>query len=447
MTDQVNVRDLTDAARIRPIHILVVAICFATAIVDGLDNQVIGFSAPAIAADLGIPLSAFGAIFSAGTVGTLIGAMGLGRLADRFGRQRALTLYTLSFAVLTMATPLANTTVELSIMRFLGGLGLGGAMPVFLTLVSEYAPKSRRALATGVLWCGYPTGGMIGSLLGSQVVSRYGWESMFFVGGALGVAVAVLQWLMLPESLQFLAMKGGQDDRIRTIAAKVEPGADLTEAQFVADTPVGERAAMSEVFAEGRTGATVLLWIPLFLTFMISNFFVLWSPGLLRSAGLPLSTAALMVALNNFAAIPSQAATGYFIDRTGPFRMVPVAFGILAVVIAAMSFSLTTVPIVAAAMLAVGLLQGPCIAGMLFLATSIYPSKVRATGVGLAMGIGRSGQVIGAMLIGGVLAQGATPQWVFLGMATPPVIALVCVLLLGLRLRASSPAQHRSKAA
>jgi AAHS family 4-hydroxybenzoate transporter-like MFS transporter len=437
MTDRVNVRDLTDGARIRPIHILVIAICFATAVVDGLDNQVIGFSAPAIAADLGLPLSAFGVIFSAGTIGTLIGAMVFGRLADRIGRQRALTLYTALFAVLTMATPLARNVVELSVLRFAGGLGLGGAMPVFLTLVSEYAPRSRRALATGVLWCGYPTGGMIGSLLGSQVVSRYGWETMFFIGGGLAVMTAILQWAMLPESMHFLALKGGQDDRIRRIAAQVEPEMDLTQARFEADTPVGERATVGEVFADGRTTATLLLWAPLFLIFMLTNFFVLWSPGLLKSAGMPLSTAALMVALNNFAAIPSQAATGYFIDRFGPYRLVPIGFALFAVVIAVLSFSLTVVPIVSVAMLLIGLLQGPCVAGMLFFATSVYPSKVRATGVGLAMGIGRSGQVIGAIVIGAALARGAAPHWVFLAMSLPPLIALVCVILLGVRLRAT----------
>ena len=438
MTDPVNVRTLTDEARIRPIHLLVVAICFVTALVDGLDSQVIGFSAPAIAADLNIPLSAFGVIFSAGTAGTLIGAMALGRLADRMGRQKALTIFTVAFGVLTLATPLARNTTELSIMRFAGGLGLGAAMPVFLTLMSEYAPKSRRALATGVLWCGYPTGGMVGSLAGSQIVPAYGWEIMFYVGGALALIVAFTQWLLLPESLQFLAMKGGEDERIRRIAAKVEPNVNLTRSTFVADSPAGQRASIREVFTDGRTIATVLLCIPLFLTFMISNFFVLWSPGLLKTAGLPLATAALMVALNNFAAIPSQAITGYFIDKAGPFRMVPVAFGVTAVVIAVLAFSLKLVPVVAVAMLMIGLLQGPCIAGMLFLATSIYPSKVRATGVGLAMGIGRSGQVFGAMLIGGLLAQGAAPKWIFLGMATPPLIALVCVVLLGIRLRAVS---------
>jgi AAHS family 4-hydroxybenzoate transporter-like MFS transporter len=384
-------------------------------------------------------MSAFGAIFSAGTFGTLVGAMSLGRLADWIGRQRALIVCTLLFAVLTMATTLVHTATELSILRFAAGLGLGGAMPGFLTIVSEYAPRARKALFGGLLWCGYPVGGMIGGLVGAHAVAAYGWQTMFYLGGGLAFLIALLQALFLPESMQFLALKGGQDDRIRRIAARVAPELDLAQARFVADTPTGARAGIGEVFAEGRTASTVLLWIPLFFTFMISTFFVLWTPTLFKTAGMSISTAALMVALNNFAAIPSQATTGYLVDKAGPFRLLPITYGVLMVAIAVMAFSLKATPVVAAAMLVTGFLYGPGISGLLYIATALYPSKVRSTGVGLAMGVGRSGQVVGALVIGGALAKGYGAKLIILGMCAPPLIALVCIALLGLSLRGGGP--------
>jgi AAHS family 4-hydroxybenzoate transporter-like MFS transporter len=431
MTRQVAVRDLTDQARIGPIHIMILAICFLTAVVDGWDNQVIGYTAAAIAPHLHVALSRFGAVFSAGLVGTLVGAVAMGRLADRIGRKRALILCTILFAFLTGATPFARTILQLSMLRLVAGLGLGGAMPCFLTLVSEYAPKTRKALATGLLWCGYPTGGVVGGLLGSNLLAHDGWRAIYYLGGGVALLVAALQWLLLPESLQFLALRGAPPQRISRIARRLAPELDLTDVSYVADAPTGERSRLREVFAHGRTIPTVLLWIPLFMTFMMTSSGVLWIPGLLKTAGMPLATAALMQAVGNLASLPSMAAAGYVSDRVTPFRVLPIIYGALAAVFVVLAFAVKSVPIVAVSMALLGFLQGPCIAGMLSLATSFYPSQVRSTGVGLAMGIGRSGQLATALLLGWIIAQGVGVTWTITSMGAPPLVASLCVILLG----------------
>jgi AAHS family 4-hydroxybenzoate transporter-like MFS transporter len=440
---QIYIRQLTDEARIRPIHVLVLSICFLTAIVDGFDNQAIGFSAPAIAATLGFPLSRFGVVFTAGLLGLVTGAAALGRLADKIGRRRTLILCTALFAVLTAATPLARTLKELTFLRFACGLGLGGAMPCFLTLVSEYAPKTRKALATALLWCGYPVGGVIGGLVGSQFLSHNAWQAIFHLGGGFALLVAVLQGLLLPESLQFLALRGTQPERIKRVAARLAPELDLEGVQFVADAPSGKRAGLRDVFSGGRAIPTVLLWVPLFMTFMVTTSTVLWMPGLLKTAGVPIATTALIQALGNFATLPSMTVVGYILDKVGPYRVLPVTYGALALSFGVLAFSLKSVPIIAAAVVLIGFLQGPGISGMLYLATSIYPSQVRSTGVGLAMSIGRSGQVAASLLIGWIVAQGVTISGTFLSMGVPPVIALVGVALLGLNLRARGRSEDR----
>ena len=401
----------------------------------------LGYTAQELAASLHIPLAAFGPIFSAGLVGLLVGAILAGRLADRIGRRRTLIICTLAFSFLTVLTPLAHSAIELISFRFIAGLGLGGAMPSFLTLVSEYAPRqpqgfcrrpavvrlSGRRHDRRAAWiAAYPALRLAGHVLHR----RRGWRGR----------MRALQALFIPESLQFLALRGSSRERILAIAAKILPERDFRRARFTADATTGSKPSVRDVFAEGRMGQTLLLWLPLFLTFWTTTFFVNWAPTLFKASGMPAAAAALMVALNNFATLPSQATTGYLIDRVGPFRVLPITYALLALSIVGLGLATPQVPWVALCMLLSGFLMGPGIAGMVYLATAIYPSKIRSTGTGLAMGVGRSGQVFSSLAIGGLVGAGLPAQRIIMLMCAPSLIAIGCVILLGMRLRSLRPA-------
>ena len=426
---------LIDGASVKPVHLVVLAICFLTAMVDGLDNQAIGYSAPAIAADLGIPLSRFGGVFSAGLAGTLVGAILFGRIADKIGRRRTLIFCTAVFGVLTVTNAYARSVTELGLLRFIGGLGLGGAMPCFLTHVAEFAPKARRALATGILWCGYPMGAGVGGLIGSYVLAHQGWRPMFYIGGGLALAVALIQWLFLPESPQFLVAKGAGRERIARVVGRLMPELDLANTNFVAEPSTGRRTAVRELFAGGRGVATVLLWTGLFMTFTLTTSVYLWMPGLFKTAGIPVATAALIFAIANFASLPSQVASGYLLDRLGPFRVLPATYALLAMLLVALAFSLKSVAMVAVIMVAIGFMQGPGIAGLLYLATSIYPSAIRSTGTGFAVGFGRSGQIAASLIVGWMVASGLGAPRIIGSMSLVPLISLISVVGLGMALR------------
>ena len=431
MTDKISIRTILEEAGARPIHLQIIAACFVTAVVDGLDNQVVGFTAQAIRQDLHIRLSAFGTIFSAGTAGTLVGAILLGRLADWIGRRRALIISTLLFAMLTLATTGVRTAGELAALRFAAGLGLGGAMPCFLTLVSEYAPRRRKALAMGLLWCGYPVGGMLGGLIGSQLVGRYGWQAVFLLGGGLAVLVAGLQFMLVPESLLFLLRKGGRSGQIQKVLARIRPEIPFSDVDLQLEAPASAKASFVQVFAEGRLPATLLLWAPLFCTFGMTTFLVLWVPALLKSTGMSVQQAALMVALNNLATLPSQATTGLLVDRVGPFKVLPITYALLGAAVISLGLFAPALGPTAIAMALSGFLIGPGIAGTLYLATTIYPSSVRSSGAGLALGVGRSGQVVVSLAVGAALAQGAVPRTIIFAITALPVVALGAVVILG----------------
>jgi AAHS family 4-hydroxybenzoate transporter-like MFS transporter len=329
----------------------------------------------------------------------------------------------------------------LAALRFASGLGLGGAMPVFLTLVAEYAPKSRKALATGLLWCGYPTGGVVGGVLGSVLIGQHGWQVMYVIGGILALAVAALQWALLPESPFYLVLQPGREERVRRIARRIAPDIARHDADYVIGDVLESRevrsgAKVTQIFANGRTGTTLLLWLPLFCTFTITKFTVLWAPSLFEAAGMSVGKASLMLAIGNIASVPSMVLAGFFLDRIGAGRVLPFTYGLLGLAMIMLAVFLRNENVVVASMVAIGLLQGPGIAGLLYLATTIYPAHLRSTGVGLAMGVGRTGQIFVALFVGAILALGVGPSGVVLTMAAAPLTALIAVILLTTRLKA-----------
>jgi AAHS family 4-hydroxybenzoate transporter-like MFS transporter len=132
----INVTALIDQHPMGAMQTRVLLLCACVALLDGLDLQAIGLAAPSIARMLHVEPRAFGAVFSAALLGLTLGAFILGPMADRFGRKRVLLASTLTFGIFTIATALATSFTALLVVRFLTGVGLGGAMPSFISLAS-----------------------------------------------------------------------------------------------------------------------------------------------------------------------------------------------------------------------------------------------------------------------------------------------------------------------
>ena len=187
-----NVSELIDTQPIGVFQIRIVALCAVVALLDSLDLQSIGLAAPAMIADLHIRPSSLGAVFSTALAGLALGAFSFGLLADRVGRKAVLVGATVCFGVFTICTALAPNLGVLLVYRFCAGLGLGGAMPSFISLTSEYVPRRLRAPVIALLWAGFPLGGVVGGLLGSWIIPALGWQSVFWVGGVLPLLVGAI---------------------------------------------------------------------------------------------------------------------------------------------------------------------------------------------------------------------------------------------------------------
>jgi AAHS family 4-hydroxybenzoate transporter-like MFS transporter len=185
---------------------LIIAICTAVMIVDGFDTQSISFAAPAIAATWHVQPSSFGFVFGIGLFGGLIGAITTGVIADRIGRKPTLMITVLLFGLTSLATPLADSMATLGVMRFITGLGVGGALPGAIAIAAEYAPKRARATVAAITFSGIPLGSVIGSVLSSQLIPAFGWQSVFIAGGLLPLLLLPLIAVCVPESIRFLAL-------------------------------------------------------------------------------------------------------------------------------------------------------------------------------------------------------------------------------------------------
>jgi MFS family permease len=204
----VDVAKLIDGSGLSRLQIAVVLLCGLVAILDGADTTSIAIATSTIAGMLNFPVSAFGLVFAAGTLGAMLGAMTFGLLADRFGRKRLLVAATILFGIFTLLIAHAQSYSTLVLYRIIAGFGLGGATPCFLALVSEYVPRQVRGTVVSVLWATFPFGIMLGGFLNSYLVTAFSWQMIFYVGGAIPLVVAALLTVMLPESLQFLIGRG-----------------------------------------------------------------------------------------------------------------------------------------------------------------------------------------------------------------------------------------------
>ena len=433
----IDVGRIIDERRLSGFQIRIIVFCVLVAILDGVDTFSIGVAAPSIAAKLALPLSSFGAIFSAALFGATLGAFSFGPLADRFGRKPMLVIAVLIFAAFTFMTALTESRDSLIAVRFLAGLGLGGATPCFLTLASEYAPSRIRASVTSVLWAGFPLGGMIGGFLNSYLIGAFDWQAMFYVGGIAPLVVGVLIAVFVPESVRYLITRQGPPRTLLRVMRRLAPDLAVSarsDMRFVAREKALIGTPVKNLFTEGRAMATPLLWVPFFMAFGVLVIVVLWTPALLRQAGMSAPNAALVVAFHGLGGFIGMAMAGRLLERWGALVLVP-AFLCGAVFTLLLGMVGTSVVLAAGCDALIGVFVGIGASGMIALASLVYPTSIRSSGIGWAMAMGRLGQVVAPLLAGAMLQAGWPIGRMFLFIAVAPLIAAVFVPLVNVAFR------------
>src|SRR3978361_2191062 len=221
----IDVAGFIDRQPVGGFQIKLLLTCAAVLFLDGFDTQAIGYVAPALAKEWGLSKAALGAGFSAGLFGLMIGALVFGPLADRIGRKNIIIFSTLAFGIGTLATAFIGDVNALLAIRFLTGLGLGGAMPNAIAMTSEFSPHRRRATMVMVMFCGFSIGAALGGLLAGPLIPQFGWRSVFIARRVAPLLLAPVLARKLPESMRFLALTGSANERVAQLLASISPKA------------------------------------------------------------------------------------------------------------------------------------------------------------------------------------------------------------------------------
>src|SRR3984957_5835459 len=217
----VDVAAFIDAQPVGAFQVKLLLTCAAVLFLDGFDTQAIGYVAPVLAKEWGLSKGALGPVFSAGLFGLMIGALLFGPLADRIGRKKIIVLSTLAFGLGVLLTSLVQDVNALLAIRFLTGLGLGGAMPNAIATTAEFNPRRRRATMVMIMFAGFSIGAALGGMLAAALIPAFGWRSVFMVGGIAPLLLVPILMLRLPESVRFLALTGRANARVAELLQSI----------------------------------------------------------------------------------------------------------------------------------------------------------------------------------------------------------------------------------
>jgi AAHS family 4-hydroxybenzoate transporter-like MFS transporter len=412
--------------------------------IEGYDMQVTSYAAPAIIRAWHLNNGYFGPVFGFGLFGNLLGGTVLSHLGDRFGRKGAIVGGALLFGVFTLAAAYATSLTGLCIFRFLAGLGLGASIPAAIALAVEYAPVRLKATMISFLFLGYTLGGTLGGFLAAGLVPVFGWPVVFLVGGIAPILLACIVSFTLPESVRFLALRNDRPDRVRAILRKLTRNVALDDsADFHVEEERHQGSRVKYLFTEGRAAMTLLLWIAFALSLLGHYFLTSWLPTVLAGAAVPLAYAMISGAVLQGGGGIGGLVLCWLSDKKG-ILSIAVAFCFASPLIVLLPRTRGYLLLMLSFLVGFFLIGGQI--GLNAIAGTVYPTDIRSTGVGWALGIGRIGSILGPVL-GGILLSLRLPfPSIFVYAALAIFACAVAVLLLcGVASRGRSPIYAESK--
>ena len=429
----IDISALIDSSPLSSFQKWIMVLIGCTVVMDGFDVQALGFVAPAIVRDWHISPASLGPVFGAGLFGMLAGAIVLGAMADRVGRRPVLVWATVFYGLCMLGTTLVQTIPQFLVIRFMTGVGIGGVMGNAIALVSEYSPQKQRASLMTWVSCGFTGGAIAGGLLSAALVPTEGWKSVFLVGGVLPLLVAVAMLKYLPESLQLLVIQRRNPERIARWLGRIAPDVRIgASTGFVVHGQTHAKASVGELFRKGRGTTTLLLWGINFANLLDLFFLSNWLPMLSMRGGDGTATAVLIGTSLQIGGTAGALLVGPLMDRFGFYRVLTLSFLIGTVSVAAVGIPDLSLGL----RYAVVLISGVCIVGgqpaINALTATLYPTSIRATGVGWSLGIGRAGSIVGPVLAGQLIELHWSNTALFIAAAVPALVAgLLLVVLAG----------------
>ncbi len=409
MPNPVDVRELIDRSPLRLVQYWTFATCIFIAVMDGYDTAVVGVAGPALIAQGLVDARSFGYIASAGLAGFVPGMLVFGPAADRWGRKPVLAIAVLIFAAGSLLTGLSGDLPMLLASRFVTGIGVGGAAPCFVALAAEYAPQRVRTTVVTMIWAGVPAGGVLGGVVAARFLDSAGWPALFYFGAVAPILAVALLVFTVPESIGYLAARGGQDERVRSVVRRINGGAaGLETATFVMAPAELVRPSVRSVFEDGRSRMTLALWLAFFCSFgqlvMISQY----AAVLLRTTGMPSAQIGTVFSFFFVGSVLGTIAAGPVMKRVTPPKATACLLAVAAAGSVLFGFMAEQFMSALVGITVAGFTASAAIGALVALATELYPLSVRATGVGWSLAMGRFGSSVTPLFSGVLVGWGLT---------------------------------------
>jgi AAHS family 4-hydroxybenzoate transporter-like MFS transporter len=430
----VDIAPLLDTGSWTAYQKFVTALSALAVIFDGFDIQILGFAVPSLMKEWGLGRPAFGPVLALGLAGMAVGSPLAGYWGDRYGRRPALIGCLTVFGLATLATSFVDSVVGLGILRFVTGLGTGGALPNVSALVAEFAPLRRRPLAVKLTIVCVPLGGMLGGLIAAQVLPAYGWRTLYQVGGVAPLAFAAVLWLLLPESPRLLVQNPRSWPTLERLLHRMgRPVPQGSAFEDAGERKVSDRAPIRALLGPNHFRDTAGLWLA--FLFCLGSIYLIfgWLPTLLSSQGVSVAAASGALAIYNVGGVIGVFVWAGLITKFGSRG--PLLSGALAA--AGSALLILLVPVTAggggtlmlAALALNGMFANAVQTAMYALAAHVYPTAIRASGVAYAAAIGRVGGIFSSIFGATIIGMGAGAYWGFVAISL--VIAFVGLALVG----------------
>jgi AAHS family 4-hydroxybenzoate transporter-like MFS transporter len=414
--------------RIGGLQLRVAALCTLVQVCDGYDLNSVAWAVPSLIHEWHLQPSTFTVAFLWSSIGIMTGALSAGPIGDRFGRRPLLLVALTIFGVASVLSAFAGSLLMLTVLRFFTGLGIGGGFSGAAALTGDYAPHRLRATMIMATFTGAPLGGFLGGQIVALLLPHYGWPMIFILGGGFPLLLVLALALWLPESPRFLATRQDLSARHAAVLQRldIDPGSP-------GPVDVAQGNPIWMLFGQGYALQTLLLWIIYFCSLLNLFLFAYWMPTVLNMIGMTPAQSVFASSLRDGGAIFVALYLGIAIDRIGPERTLALHYAlgalfIAAIALVAMPYVLLCVVSALAGMTIIGSqtgLNGTC--------GKLYPARMRTSGLGWALGIGRLGGIAAPVLGGYLLSLGQPPTHIFLSACGFALIAALATALLAFR--------------
>jgi len=408
-------------------QVVAIAICVALNALDGFDVLAITFAAPGISREWSLGPGALGVVISTGLVGMGVGSLLIAPLADILGRRPVIMLCLAAMAIGMFLSATANSVYVLAAWRVITGLGIGGMLAATNAMSAEYANESRRDLCVSLYTIGYPIGGVLGGLMAAWLLGHYDWRAVFVFGGVVSALFLPIVWLRLPESIEFIAMKGAANAlaRINEILKRMGHGAAdvLQAAQH-------EQGRLLDIFKGGLLPRTLIVCSAYFLQIMTFYYALGWIPSIVAALGYSPQIGASVSVWTSLGGILGGTALGYFARRVGIKPLTVIVMIAAAGMLVVFGRTAPDLDMLKAVAFVLGFFLFGAMVGLYATLARVYPTHVRATGTGFAIGLGRVGGMLGPAIGGWLMALGVSRPNITATMALGSFLAALVILLL-----------------